>query len=66
MFRRLLSRLTATLFGLTCDVCGRRGASLTIEAIPTAREERDDGRVILRTFAVRSARSLCPHCRNRT
>ncbi len=63
VFRRLLSRLTATLFGLRCDRCGKRGASLTIDADRTARTESDGGRIVHSTFAVRSASALCPRCR---
>lgn len=63
MFRRFLSRLLATFFGLACDRCGCRGAALTLDAARTSRTELDGGRVRLSTFAVRSCSALCPRCR---
>ena len=63
MLKRLWSRLVATVLGLKCDRCGKRGASLTIDADRTRREERDGGRVVFSTFAVRGCSALCPRCR---
>ncbi len=63
MFSRLWSRLMATFLGLKCDRCGRRGAALTIDADRTKREERDGGREVFSTFAVRGCSALCQRCR---
>ena len=63
MFRRLLSRLAATFLGLKCDRCGRRGASLTIDAEPISRGEQDGGRIVVRHFQVNGSGALCPQCR---
>ena len=62
-FKRLWSRLCATFLGLVCDRCGRRGASLVIDAERTSREELDGGRMVVREFKVKSCRCLCPRCR---
>ncbi len=63
MFRRLLSRLAATFFGLKCDRCGVRGASLTVVAVRTFREERDGGRECVSKYAVKSCGAYCSYCR---
>jgi hypothetical protein len=63
MFQRWWSGFLSLFLGLKCDRCGRRGASLTIEAERTHREEQDGGRVRVSEYRVRSAAALCPKCR---
>lgn len=63
--KRIWSRLLATFAGLQCDRCGKRGASLVIDAVRTSREESDGGRVRRSTFTVRSCSALCQRCRGR-
>jgi hypothetical protein len=62
---RIISRILATLFGLVCDRCHRRGAALVIDADRTSRMELDGGRIRISTFAVRGCCALCPACRGK-
>ncbi len=50
-------------FGLKCDRCGVRGASLTVVAVRTFREERDGGRECVSKYAVKSCGAYCSYCR---
>lgn len=61
--KSFLRRLVNTFAGVPCSVCGTRGASLVVDAVPAGKKVDGKAGVRTRTFTVNSAEWLCAACR---
>lgn len=65
MFDELWRRVKATVLGLACDRCGKRGVAFVIDAHPAGKKV--DGRrgLVIRTMTVAHCAVLCADCRRK-